>query len=961
MKQNRCLKKIFLSMTIAFAATAVAQVEESVVINRVRWATRNVGAPGTFVQNPEDRGEYYQWNRGTPGIIADYYNSLTVNDYTIDHWEPANDPSPTGYQVASRTAIEYLLDTTYVKQEWAHQNGTGGVRFTDKWNGNSIFLPCNYIRTVLGDSPAAGGAYWSRTVWGYTYKDEWYANTLLFDERYSLHLPPGIVAICTIGERQDANTIRSTTLPGDIYRYDTVNFSATEGGALKAYSYVGEQTSLNRNSKINDLTGKLNTAGMTALITGDGVSDVSTIFFVAEPYYGYRVKEFIINGEPFANLTGATYAYVGSTVPAPANIIATSNITKFQNNYAGIVYDIENKKAGYTGEIIAIKLRGSGDLTVKAVFEKELAAYSVITAVGTEAANGASTWPIVPTTLADVRPRGATNGNGEIGGSGFNETAYGVLTGPSMVLVGNTNDYLQFNFRDEKGNTVQQKIQEIRLYNRGLSQPQITKADVLFGIGTATLVTKTISSFDGIMGILTLETPVDAEWVKIVTSKAVTGTNGTDARYAGYQRIQIIASPSSTTVNYSATEGGELNAYSYVGESTRLNLNSKINDLTGKLNTAEMTSLTSGNEVSDISTVFFVAEPDYGYRIKEFIINGEPFANRTGATYAYVGNTIPAPINIIETSNITKFQNYHAGIVYDIVNKKADYTGEIIAIQLFGSGDLNVKAVFEKELAAYSVITGKGSEGEKDGGGTWPFIPETPADVRPRGAINGNGEIGGLGFNDTAYGVITGPNMVYVGRTAQTAPGGQPDYLRFDFKDEEGKPVTHQINEIRLINRGSVQPQITEAKVEFGIDATTFETKTVTDFTAGTMKILKLEESINANWVKIVTAEAVTGTNGSNAQYAGYQRVQIIASTLSITSIPSFNTKSLQLYPNPATDHITISGLKGNETLRFYDISGALLFSKDAIRETEKISIAHLPAGVYLVKIGSSVIKVTKK
>ena len=30
--------------------------EEGVVINGVRWATRNVAAPGTFIANPQDAG-----------------------------------------------------------------------------------------------------------------------------------------------------------------------------------------------------------------------------------------------------------------------------------------------------------------------------------------------------------------------------------------------------------------------------------------------------------------------------------------------------------------------------------------------------------------------------------------------------------------------------------------------------------------------------------------------------------------------------------------------------------------------------------------------------------------------------------------------------------------------------------------------------------------------------------------
>jgi len=67
------MRKLFLLTTIVLATTAMAQDEESVVINGVRWATRNVGARGTFVQNPEDYGDYYQWNRGTTDYTILYY------------------------------------------------------------------------------------------------------------------------------------------------------------------------------------------------------------------------------------------------------------------------------------------------------------------------------------------------------------------------------------------------------------------------------------------------------------------------------------------------------------------------------------------------------------------------------------------------------------------------------------------------------------------------------------------------------------------------------------------------------------------------------------------------------------------------------------------------------------------------------------------------------------------------
>ena len=37
--------------------------DAGVVINGIKWATRNIDAPGTFSVNPESLGMLYQWNK----------------------------------------------------------------------------------------------------------------------------------------------------------------------------------------------------------------------------------------------------------------------------------------------------------------------------------------------------------------------------------------------------------------------------------------------------------------------------------------------------------------------------------------------------------------------------------------------------------------------------------------------------------------------------------------------------------------------------------------------------------------------------------------------------------------------------------------------------------------------------------------------------------------------------------
>ena len=151
-------------------ATCIVEVyDENVIINGVKWSTRNVSYPGAFVDTPESGGQFYQWNRRTADFLLrkDYENSNHINS---DSWLPANDPSPVGYRVPTLEEMQSLLNTTYVSNTWAFRNGIKGIKFVDIATGNSIFLPANgnryYADTngkVYDYLRGEMGAYWSST------------------------------------------------------------------------------------------------------------------------------------------------------------------------------------------------------------------------------------------------------------------------------------------------------------------------------------------------------------------------------------------------------------------------------------------------------------------------------------------------------------------------------------------------------------------------------------------------------------------------------------------------------------------------------------------------------------------------------------------------------------------------------------------------------------------------------
>jgi len=205
-------KYIIYSMTAVFALSAVFTAckedkEKGVVINGVRWATRNLDTDGQFAAKPEDYGALFQWGRradghesrtsGTTATLSDT-DTPAHGDFIISPDEPwdwrnpqndnlwgatktANDPSPAGWRVPTKEELESLANTTYVTHEWTTENGVNGYRCTDKATGASLFLPAvgyrNYGDGALSNV-GANGLYWSSTPNGT------YAYNLGFNDGY---------------------------------------------------------------------------------------------------------------------------------------------------------------------------------------------------------------------------------------------------------------------------------------------------------------------------------------------------------------------------------------------------------------------------------------------------------------------------------------------------------------------------------------------------------------------------------------------------------------------------------------------------------------------------------------------------------------------------------------------------------------------------------------------------------
>jgi uncharacterized protein (TIGR02145 family) len=148
------------------ATCEVTAIDTVVVINGVKWATRNVDTPGHFAATPEAAGKLYQWNRNKA------WNTIVTTIIDWDSSAPTGDSwtadiCPAGWRLPTSAEMETLFDKTKVTNEWTTQNDATGLLFTDKTTNATLFLPAAGVRYYSdGTLISAGsyGGYWSGTT-----------------------------------------------------------------------------------------------------------------------------------------------------------------------------------------------------------------------------------------------------------------------------------------------------------------------------------------------------------------------------------------------------------------------------------------------------------------------------------------------------------------------------------------------------------------------------------------------------------------------------------------------------------------------------------------------------------------------------------------------------------------------------------------------------------------------------
>jgi hypothetical protein len=90
--------------------------------------------------------------------------------------------------------------------------------------------------------------------------------------------------------------------------------------------------------------------------------------------------------------------------------------------------------------------------------------------------------------------------------------------------------------------------------------------------------------------------------------------------------------------------------------------------------------------------------------------------------------------------------------------------------------------------------------------------------------------------------------------------------------------------------------------------------------------------------------------------YASIDSTMYFSANCSSVFVGELNSESVLIYPNPATNHITVdlNGLgETNSTLKMYDFSGKRVFEKQS-NSTTTIDVSYFVKGMYTLEVSTS-------
>lgn len=106
--------------------------------------------------------------------------------------------------------------------------------------------------------------------------------------------------------------------------------------------------------------------------------------------------------------------------------------------------------------------------------------------------------------------------------------------------------------------------------------------------------------------------------------------------------------------------------------------------------------------------------------------------------------------------------------------------------------------------------------------------------------------------------------------------------------------------------------------------------------------------------------ETFSIVRNDNSTIDGLTSISFASVPLSVKSVSSEKI-SLALYPNPVTSQLILKGLNDKTHISVLDINGRVVIDTTIDSTNTRIDVAHLPAGMYILKAKETSVKFIKK
>lgn len=95
--------------------------------------------------------------------------------------------------------------------------------------------------------------------------------------------------------------------------------------------------------------------------------------------------------------------------------------------------------------------------------------------------------------------------------------------------------------------------------------------------------------------------------------------------------------------------------------------------------------------------------------------------------------------------------------------------------------------------------------------------------------------------------------------------------------------------------------------------------------------------------------------------YDDIRRIVIFDDNEGSTVNTEDNLLSISVFPNPTQEMLYVDGINVGETIRIFSLDGQMLLSATSNNDTLSLSVASLTNGVYLLQIGTEIVKFIKQ